>query len=101
MATAATNEIEPAVPANLVSVILDPTAYADDRIYDAYAWLRENNPVARLSHPDFDPFWVLTRYEDVQRVGRDNATFHSSDMSYNLCDKRSVEHAKSINGGDP
>jgi cytochrome P450 len=101
MATAATNEIEPAVPENLVSVILDPTAYADDRIYDAYAWLRENNPVARLSHPDFDPFWVLTRYEDVQKVGRDNATFHSSDMSYNLCDKRSVEHAKSINGGDP
>jgi cytochrome P450 len=101
MASIATTDADPAVPEELVSVILDPTAYADDRIYDAYAWLRENNPVARVSHPDFDPFWILTRYDDVRKVGLDNATFHSGDMSYNLNEKRSVDHAKLINGGDP
>jgi cytochrome P450 len=96
-----TISISPQIPDTIISVILDPTAYADDRIYDAYAWLRSNNPIGRLTHPDFDPFWVVTRYEDVQAIGLDNKTFHSGERSYNLCDKRSIDHAKKINNGDP
>lgn len=29
------------IPSHIVDVLTDPAAYADERIYDAYAWLRE------------------------------------------------------------
>jgi cytochrome P450 len=89
------------IPDSLVSVILDPSAYADDRIYDAYAWLRANNPVGLVMHPDFDPFWLVTRHEDVQAVSRDNETFHNGDRAFNLYEKKSLERVLEINNGSP
>lgn len=29
------------IPSHIVDVLTDPAAYAEERIYDAYAWLRE------------------------------------------------------------
>jgi cytochrome P450 len=101
MASLADGQTNPAIPEDISSVILDPSAYADDRIYGAYKWLREKNPVGQVNHPDFDPFWVITRYEDVQRIGRDNKTFLNGELSYNLCDRKSVAYARSINNNDP
>ena len=91
----------PNIPDDIVAVLLDPNAYADDSIYDAYAWLRDNKPVGLVDHPDFHPFWVVTRYKDVQAIGLNSATFKSGERSYNLCDRKSVEHVLKINDGDP
>ncbi len=48
--------------------------------YEYYRWLRDNDPVACLEHPNYkgEKLWVVTRYEDVQRVSRDAATFRNS-----------------------
>ena len=101
MASLAAERTDPAIPEDIVALILDPSAYADDRIYDAYRWLRQHNPIGQVNHPDFDPFWVITRYEDVQRIGRDNVAFLNGALSYNLCDRKSIAHARSINNDDP
>src|SRR3546814_2251908 len=52
-----------------------PSAYADGRIYETYAWLRANQPLGLASPPGFDPFWVATRYDDVRDISRDNKRF--------------------------
>jgi hypothetical protein len=33
------------IPADVMATLVDPRAYADDRIHDAYRWLRANNPL--------------------------------------------------------
>lgn len=38
-------------------------------------WLRDNEPVFWHQHPDGGGFWVVSRYEDVVAVSRDNETF--------------------------
>ncbi len=50
-------------------VFVDPSAYADERrLHDALALLRRESPVHRVEHPDFDPFWAVTRHADVMHV---------------------------------
>ncbi|GAA0459297.1 cytochrome P450 [Streptomyces olivaceiscleroticus] len=44
---------------------LDPTALLDDP-YAAYEGLREAGPVHRISGPDGQPAWLVTRYADVR-----------------------------------
>ena len=66
-----------ASPADAIAVI-DPTSYAEwNTALDLFDRLREATPVVRIESPEgeFDPFWLLTRYDDVMRVSKDNAHF--------------------------
>ena len=57
-----------------------PETYTHGVPHDYYRWLRDNDPVACLDHPRYpgEHLWVVTRYEDVQRVSRDATTFRNS-----------------------
>ncbi len=91
----------PKAPKSVVATVLNPECYADDRIYEAYAWLRANSPVALVEHDDFDPFWIITKYDDVRAVELNSTVFRNSVRSYNLCDRKSIEHVLKINDGSP
>ena len=69
------------IPDVVAATLVDPSAYADGRIHDAYAWLRVANPFGRAEIPGFDPFWVVTRHADILEISRRNALFHSGDRS--------------------
>jgi len=59
-----------------VHQIVDPTIMGnEDSMYALLAELRENDPVAYFDHPDYEPFWVLTRYEDIKYVSQNNDKF--------------------------
>ena len=52
-------------------VFTDPSAYADEpRFYAACARLRRERPVAFVDVKGHDPFWALTRYDDIMTVER-------------------------------
>lgn len=53
------------MPAHVARQIADPEAHADNRIHDAFSWLRENQPVAIAEPPDFEPFWLVTKHADI------------------------------------
>lgn len=57
--------------------LLDPAAFVGGQPHDAFAWLRDNDPVHRHAEPTGPGFWAVTRHEDVKHVGRDAATFSS------------------------
>ncbi|MFN5903053.1 MAG: cytochrome P450, partial [Novosphingobium sp.] len=71
-----------ASPADATAVI-DPKSYADwNAALDLFDRLRAETPVVRIECPvdvpaalQHEPFWLVTRYDDVMRISKDNATF--------------------------
>ncbi|MGE3691780.1 MAG: cytochrome P450 [Novosphingobium sp.] len=64
-----------AVPADIAAKVVDPRAYADGSIYQAYKWLRANDPFGLIEVEGYDPFRVVTRHADIMEVGRRNSEF--------------------------
>ncbi len=59
--------------------LLNPKFMAeDDQMYALFDHLRENDPVSLVDHPDFDPFWSLSKYEDIKSIGMQNDRFLSA-----------------------
>ncbi len=68
----------PIASPEVARAIIDPKSYAEwDGLLDLFDQLRAETPVLRIEAPDGDhePFYLLTRYEDVMRVSKENATF--------------------------
>ena len=101
MNTDVTADQDAIVPADIAATIVDPSAYANDRIYEAYRWLRANNRVGRVEHPDYDPFWLVTRYEDIREVEQDSYLFRNGDRPFQLLDRKAVQHMRKANEGRP
>ncbi len=60
---------------------------------EGYPWadwdlLREHAPVHWYERDDIEPFWAITRYEDVKNVGSDDATFINGGGRLRLASKR-------------
>ncbi|MBL7493218.1 cytochrome P450 [Frankia sp. AgB1.9] len=56
------------------TVFTDPRAYADnERFYAAAAVLRRESPVYLVEHPKYNPFWAITKHDDVMTISRDAA----------------------------
>ena len=52
-------------------VFTDPSAYADEqRFHAACALLRRTSPVHRVEVDGFNPFWAVTKHDDVMEVAR-------------------------------
>lgn len=86
------------IPTDIAATLVDPRAYADHRLHDAYTWLRKNNPLG-IARPDHhDPFWVVTRHADIQSVGRQNSLFLNEPRPTILTTKRFAEVVKQTSG---
>jgi cholest-4-en-3-one 26-monooxygenase len=46
--------------------------------HDAWTQLRRESPVHRFEIDGYDPFWAVTRYDDIARVSRQPRTFLNS-----------------------
>lgn len=89
------------IPASIAATLVDPKAYGDERIHDAYRWLRANNPLGRAEPEGFDPFWVVTRHKDIAEISRQNALFHSGDRSTTLVNQVDALNIMAMTGGNP
>ncbi|MBR0898353.1 cytochrome P450 [Bradyrhizobium tropiciagri] len=97
MDTATTGDLD--IPADIAATLVDPVAYADDRIHDSYRWLRANNPLG-IARPDkFDPFWVVTKHAHIQAISRQNDLFHNADRPTTLTNQALEERVRKITGG--
>ena len=85
--------------------VIAPETYADwGAALDLFDGLRAENPVARIDPPAdqpdlFPPFWLLTRYEDVMRVSKDNATFLNNPRTVVFSTTEGIEFARAMTGG--
>ncbi|WP_126176039.1 cytochrome P450 [Tsuneonella rigui] len=99
MATLAKENV---APADIAWEVIDPKAYAEwDHLLDTFDWLREHMPVARIERPEalHPPFWLVTRYDDVMRISKDNATFLNNPRTVVFSTNDGIEFAKAYSGG--
>ena len=89
------------IPDAIAQTLVTPAAYADDRIHDAYRWLRANNPLGVAEPEGFDPFWVVTRHADILEVSRQNDLFHNGDLATTLTDRAADARSRAVTGGSP
>jgi cytochrome P450 len=89
------------IPADIAQTLVDPRAYADERLHRGYAWLRANNPLGRAEVEGFDPFWVVTKHADILEVSRQNDLFHSGDRATTLTNQSADAKVREITGGSP
>lgn len=89
------------IPKDVADVLVQPAAYADGRIQDAYRWLRANEPLGMAQIEGVDPFWVVTRHEDILEISRQNDLFHNGDRSPTLIGQEGDKKVREMMGGSP
>jgi len=59
--------------------LLNPRIMGEEpKMYALFDYLRENDPVTYVDHPDYIPFWSLSKYEDIKDIGNRNDEFLSA-----------------------
>lgn len=86
------------LPLNIAQTLVTPPAYATDALFDAYRWMRANNPLGVAEVEGFDPFWVVTKHADILEVSRNNALFPSAVRATTLTTKAGDARARAITG---
>ncbi|MHA7820764.1 MAG: cytochrome P450 [Erythrobacter sp.] len=96
---------KPTVDADTARQVIDPKSYARwEPLLDTFDRLRAENPVAWIEPAEegvFDPFWLVTRYDDVMRISKDNATFLNNPRTVVFSLTDGIEFAKHLTGGSP
>ena len=53
----------------LDNALVDPANWADEQgIHEQLRWLRNNDPLRRLDPLGFEPFWSITKYDDIKEI---------------------------------
>ena len=87
---------------DLAETIVDPRAYQDrSRSDEAFKRLRAESPLAVAQPPGFDPFWVVTRFDDIQAVEKQNELFHNGDRSTVITTIEADKKVRAMMGGSP
>ncbi|MFL0355029.1 cytochrome P450 [Erythrobacter sp. GH1-10] len=96
---------EPAIlPTEIAKQVIDPHAYAEwNSLLDTFDRLREESPVARIVPEQeglFEPFWLVTRYDDVMRISKDNSTFLNNPRPVVFSFNQAIEFSRAATGSD-
>jgi cytochrome P450 len=72
------NATEVLVPDAIAQQIVLPEGHSDDEaLYDAYRWLRENNPLGKAIVEGYDPVWLVSKHADIMEIERQPEIFTS------------------------
>lgn len=90
------------ISTEIANTIVDPKAYANwDRSHQAFAELRRTAPLAVAQPEGFDPFWVVTKFDDIQAIEKQNELFHNGDRPTTLTTKAAEKKVREMTGGSP
>ena len=94
---------EPVLKTADALAVVDPINYVDwDKLLDQFDRIRAETPVAKVVNDEMhDPFWLVTRYDDVMQISKDNKTFLNSPRSVTLSNHSADALVKSVTGGSP
>lgn len=94
----------PVIPTEIARELIDPHAYAAwDPLLDTFDMVRREMPVAKIVPEEeglFEPFWFVSRYEDVMRMSKDNATFLNNPRPVVFSLNSAIEFSRAATGSD-
>lgn len=84
--------------------VIAPESYAAwGPLLDTFDRLRKDSPVV-LIEPDepgfFEPFWLVTRYDDVMAMSKDNATFLNNPKPVVFATNEAIEFSRQATGSN-
>jgi cytochrome P450 len=88
----------PDIPPELAAGLADPAVHASERIHDIFSWLRANQPLGIARPDNFEPFWVVTRQEELRAITKQPEIFNNGDRIV-LVDRTSEERMAELLGG--
>lgn len=86
------------LPADVAETLVTSAAYAGPEIFNAYRWMRANNPLGVAEVEGFDPFWAVSKHADILEISRNNALFPSAVRSTTLTSRAGEARARAITG---
>src|SRR5580692_11813229 len=89
------------IPDEIAGAAIMPSAYADGSVYEAFRWLRANNPLGQARLEGIYPFWIVSKHADILEISRQNDLFHSGDMSSTFTSIAGDEQVRAMTGGSP
>ncbi len=82
--------------------VIDPAVYGNwTAALDMFDTLRRDSPVIRVENDaEHDPFWLITRYDDVMRISKDNTTFLNNPRPVVFAPRAAIEFAQTVTGSN-
>lgn len=94
--------ITPDIAPEIAEIIVDPKAYAAEApVQEAFTTLRRERPLGVAQPAGFDPFWAVTKFDDIQEVERQNDLFHNGDRAATLTSIEADKMVREAMGGSP
>lgn len=88
------------IPLDLIAPIFSPATFSHpDQVDRIFTRLRRDYPLAVAQVPGFDPYWIVTRHEDLREITGHDAEFHSGDRSKMLVSQAGEQLIKQFTGG--
>lgn len=94
------------IPDHIAQQIVLPEGHRDDaRLFEAYRWLRDNNPLGVAEVEGYDPVYLVSKHADIMEIERQPHIFSSAGGEdkgrFNpiLANRAGDEFTKSINNG--
>ncbi|MDY7098204.1 MAG: cytochrome P450 [Pseudomonadota bacterium] len=95
---------EAILPLDLAKAVIDPHAYGEwDGLLDKFDHIRTTMPVAKVVPEDgtlFEPFWFISRYDDVKRISKDNETFLNNPRPVVFAFNQAIEFSRAATGSN-
>lgn len=92
------------LPSDLARQVISPQAYGEwNGLLDLFDQIRETTPVARVEPETpglFEPFWLITRYDDVMRISKDNAAFLNNPRPVVFSFHQAIEFSRAATGSN-
>ena len=91
------------LPTDIARQVIAPESYAEwDGLLDTFDRLRDEAPVAKVVAEDdsFEPFWLITRYDDVMRISKDNTTFLNNPKPVVFATRQATEFSRAATGSN-
>lgn len=89
------------IPQDVAEQLVNPVAYADGRIHEAYKWLRRNEPFGVADVEGVDPFWVAVRHADILEISRQNDLFLNGARNPVITSQAADRKVREMMGGSP
>jgi cytochrome P450 len=96
------NSIIPTLTGTDAHKVIDPHTYGNwTTALDMFEALRRDSPVIRVENDELhDPFWLVTRYDDVMRISKDNATFLNNPRPVVFSIRSAIEFSRAVTGSN-
>jgi cytochrome P450 len=85
------------MPLNIANRLVDPKAYGEwNQLQRDLTWLRQDMALSVARADGYDPFWMVTKYNDIQEIGRQPGIFANNGARKTLIDRQFARRAEEI-----